>query len=144
MCPGHGVGVDQQDKDLLRGSPGNFCWALVGDRGLSQGALFALLQEGLLREKPKLQKAKSRDGKRPTCEDTPLPNLLVHGLFSPTGQEIPFHIVGVRLSSFIFKRSKAQEDIKCSSVVKLEAVSYTHLTLPTRIYPCRSRWSPYH
>ena len=23
-------------------------------------------------------------------------------------------------------------------------VSYTHLTLPTRIYPCRSRWSPYH
>ena len=25
-----------------------------------------------------------------------------------------------------------------------KAVSYTHLTLPTRIYPCRSRWSPYH
>ena len=25
-----------------------------------------------------------------------------------------------------------------------QAVSYTHLTLPTRIYPCRSRWSPYH
>ena len=24
------------------------------------------------------------------------------------------------------------------------SVSYTHLTLPTRIYPCRSRWSPYH
>ena len=26
----------------------------------------------------------------------------------------------------------------------LTPVSYTHLTLPTRIYPCRSRWSPYH
>ena len=26
----------------------------------------------------------------------------------------------------------------------LEAVSYTHLTLPTIILPCRSRWSPYH
>ena len=24
------------------------------------------------------------------------------------------------------------------------AVSYTHLTLPTIILPCRSRWSPYH
>src|SRR5665254_15881 len=26
---------------------------------------------------------------------------------------------------------------------RLEAVSYTHLTLP-RSYACRSRWSPYH
>ena len=25
-----------------------------------------------------------------------------------------------------------------------EAVSYTHLTLPTKNSPCRSRWSPYH
>ena len=24
------------------------------------------------------------------------------------------------------------------------AVSYTHLTLPTTYWPCRSRWSPYH
>ena len=24
------------------------------------------------------------------------------------------------------------------------AVSYTHLTLPTRYVECRSRWSPYH
>ena len=23
-------------------------------------------------------------------------------------------------------------------------VSYTHLTLPTNSYTCRSRWSPYH
>ena len=26
----------------------------------------------------------------------------------------------------------------------LEAVSYTHLTLPTTPVACRSRWSPYH
>ena len=26
----------------------------------------------------------------------------------------------------------------------LEAVSYTHLTLPTKCRKCRSRWSPYH
>ena len=25
-----------------------------------------------------------------------------------------------------------------------DAVSYTHLTLPTTAYECRSRWSPYH
>ena len=27
---------------------------------------------------------------------------------------------------------------------RVEAVSYTHLTLPTMIIRCRSRWSPYH
>ena len=26
----------------------------------------------------------------------------------------------------------------------MDAVSYTHLTLPTRGSKCRSRWSPYH
>ena len=26
----------------------------------------------------------------------------------------------------------------------LMAVSYTHLTLPTTLHECRSRWSPYH
>ena len=26
----------------------------------------------------------------------------------------------------------------------IDAVSYTHLTLPTTLTECRSRWSPYH
>ena len=26
----------------------------------------------------------------------------------------------------------------------IETVSYTHLTLPTTLHECRSRWSPYH
>ena len=26
----------------------------------------------------------------------------------------------------------------------IDAVSYTHLTLPTTLHECRSRWSPYH
>ena len=26
----------------------------------------------------------------------------------------------------------------------LQAVSFTHLTLPTTLHECRSRWSPYH
>ena len=29
-------------------------------------------------------------------------------------------------------------------VQEMETVSYTHLTLPTTVGPCRSRWSPYH
>ena len=29
-------------------------------------------------------------------------------------------------------------------LVKAGTVSYTHLTLPTKNSPCRSRWSPYH
>ena len=31
-----------------------------------------------------------------------------------------------------------------SREVSITAVSYTHLTLPTRSCQCRSRWSPYH
>ena len=30
------------------------------------------------------------------------------------------------------------------AVSRIIAVSYTHLTLPTNSYTCRSRWSPYH
>ena len=29
-------------------------------------------------------------------------------------------------------------------VIASKAVSYKHLTLPTTVGPCRSRWSPYH
>ena len=29
-------------------------------------------------------------------------------------------------------------------VIALHPVSYTHLTLPTTLHECRSRWSPYH
>ena len=45
-------------------------------------------------------------------------------------------------------------DIKCGFILAdhqfgslsltYEAVSYTHLTLPTTLVKCRSRWSPYH
>ena len=34
--------------------------------------------------------------------------------------------------------------LKSSGVIYIEAVSYTHLTLPTTLALCRSRWSPYH
>ena len=29
-------------------------------------------------------------------------------------------------------------------VARVRSVSYTHLTLPTNLRSCRSRWSPYH
>ena len=32
----------------------------------------------------------------------------------------------------------------CSDWECATAVSYTHLTLPTNVSMCRSRWSPYH
>ena len=35
------------------------------------------------------------------------------------------------------KENKLQND-------KFDPVSYTHLTLPTKVDKCRSRWSPYH
>ena len=31
------------------------------------------------------------------------------------------------------------KEVKC-----YRSVSYTHLTLPTTLHECRSRWSPYH
>ena len=36
-------------------------------------------------------------------------------------------------------RGRLEEELR-----SLEAVSYTHLTLPTTGSLCRSRWSPYH
>ena len=33
---------------------------------------------------------------------------------------------------------------KLASKASFLAVSYTHLTLPTKLILCRSRWSPYH
>ena len=35
-------------------------------------------------------------------------------------------------------------DSKDPILVDKETVSYTHLTLPTTLHECRSRWSPYH
>ena len=36
------------------------------------------------------------------------------------------------------------EDINAVRCDNTDAVSYTHLTLPTIAAECRSRWSPYH
>ena len=49
-------------------------------------------------------------------------------------KDIVILVDGVRVSDFQGKNSGAVQ----------AAVSYTHLTLPTRACRCRSRWSPYH
>ena len=35
-------------------------------------------------------------------------------------------------------------ELKTIPIDRFGTVSYTHLTLPTTPYECRSRWSPYH
>ena len=42
------------------------------------------------------------------------------------------------------KQSQWRNDVKQQKEALLDAVSYTHLTLPTKPMMCRSRWSPYH
>ena len=53
-----------------------------------------------------------------------------------------------------FLKNNNIEDLDLGQIVKnlpldqimamIDAVSYTHLTLPTIAAECRSRWSPYH
>ena len=39
---------------------------------------------------------------------------------------------------------KEVQEVLYPFVTSAESVSYTHLTLPTNVSMCRSRWSPYH
>ena len=39
---------------------------------------------------------------------------------------------------------KMIDELQEGDTVIITAVSYTHLTLPTSVLMCRSRWSPYH
>ena len=41
-------------------------------------------------------------------------------------------------------RMQTSSGVAIDSVPAWLTVSYTHLTLPTTLHECRSRWSPYH
>ena len=41
-------------------------------------------------------------------------------------------------------KTRVRKRSKSILEARKKAVSYTHLTLPTTVGPCRSRWSPYH
>ena len=60
--------------------------------------------------------------------------------------ELSFVIVAALIVSVLIKTFLVQAFyIPSTSMTNtLEAVSYTHLTLPTILRSCRSRWSPYH
>ena len=61
--------------------------------------------------------------------------------------QVDAHIVTVQKSGLEnLKKSIAFAGIGIENIVlsSYAAVSYTHLTLPTTVGPCRSRWSPYH
>ena len=53
-------------------------------------------------------------------------------VFVPTGENLA-----------IIEHTDVDESLKGQGIGK-QPVSYTHLTLPTTIGWCRSRWSPYH
>ena len=50
--------------------------------------------------------------------------------------------VGQQISRNITFKNMPQDSEQVANAIK--PVSYTHLTLPTKNSPCRSRWSPYH
>ena len=57
-------------------------------------------------------------------------------IFQANGQDIKAGVAILISDKIDFPRRAIKRDP--------EAVSYTHLTLPTTIELCRSRWSPYH
>ena len=66
---------------------------------------------------------------------------------APRGQDS----LGVRVAGSLFRSEKGAMKwlgryglFVASLLVVLLSVSYTHLTLPTKLEWCRSRWSPYH
>ena len=64
------------------------------------------------------------------------------------GDYVEFNPDGILLNVLdrqnVLIRPKVANVDQVAIVCALDAVSYTHLTLPTIILPCRSRWSPYH
>ena len=63
--------------------------------------------------------------------------------FLCTNNEISETEIRKKIPFDIATRKMKYLGISLTKEVK-DPVSYTHLTLPTIILPCRSRWSPYH
>ena len=58
-------------------------------------------------------------------------------------EEVKIHGLGIERDLY-FSPKKLHEIAELEEIVRGQSVSYTHLTLPTILRSCRSRWSPYH
>ena len=61
-----------------------------------------------------------------------------------TGAGVPLRELGLVLLVAAAITYLATGPVRSLLVRTGRAVSYTHLTLPTTLHECRSRWSPYH
>ena len=83
--------------------------------------------------------------------------------YSSTHPHKPFEIITIEIrnkqTQGIIIKETSKPDFECKNIQKsplawtelqiqlgnfIAPVSYTHLTLPTIPFECRSRWSPYH
>ena len=53
-------------------------------------------------------------------------------------------VVRAGLRAILNTFSDVEVVMEGSTGADVDTVSYTHLTLPTTLHECRSRWSPYH
>ena len=62
------------------------------------------------------------------------------------GKQIQGYVLIIEFLEKFIKKDKAVIELDANNLNKefIESVSYTHLTLPTNVSMCRSRWSPYH
>ena len=61
-----------------------------------------------------------------------------------SGERGFFFFVGVQAIEVNAEQVRFQRRDQVIQCFAEEPVSYTHLTLPTTLNSCRSRWSPYH
>ena len=64
----------------------------------------------------------------------------------PTERHIIIKMAKFQVKERILKAAREKQEVtyKGAPIRLATAVSYTHLTLPTTLVKCRSRWSPYH
>ena len=63
----------------------------------------------------------------------------------PYGTKSTEELIGYGRQIFdFFLENNVTEVIIACNTASATTVSYTHLTLPTKLEWCRSRWSPYH
>ena len=137
---GHCISI----RKKARGHSSNLAAFLVLSGALPGPGLGALCTKtvGVVGRKPEVRSMAEQDVGDPHFSQTTLGRLWPASVEKSEGPRLPRscrELVQFRmqkLGTHIIKRYKTSDS--------LHAVSYTHLTLPTKQVQCRSRWSPYH